>query len=191
MVCAPGSFLCSVDRPFCNQCHDCPPQAPATAGLVNSLSHNSRSMTRKSSLVPQLGRLASTDPNVSLLELLLPEPALKRIHKSPATIVCTAQLRSSMDMIVLKMATHADAVDRLKHEYAMYRRLQAMQGDQIPRCYGLFLPRRGEDGVVSRQLPGACLLLEYCGEHCQIGQPPQPVELRRTRALDEMPWKFR
>ena len=150
-------------------------------------------MTLKPSLrpVPQLERLTSTEADTNLLEMLMPEPQFKQIHKSSVTIVCTAQLRRSADAVVLKIATHADAVERLKHEYETYCRLQAMQGDQIPHCYGLFLPRCGEGGTVSRRLPGACLLLEYCGEHYRIGQSPPPGELHRDRALDEMPWKFR
>lgn len=147
-----------------------------------------RSMAPKSSLmlIPQLGRLTSTELNVSLLDMLVAEPKIKRIHKSRTTSVYTASLRSNADTVVLKMATHAEAVGRLKHEHEIYCKLQTMQGDQIPHCFGLFLPR--EDGIVSRQLPGACLLLEYCG---QTGQAPQLGEPYETVSVSQMPWKFR
>lgn len=143
------------------------------------LAHSLSMKSRCTSTYSWLPLLTSVDSNGSLLEMLTPESEMQKIHSSEETIIYRAELNRAASAVVLKVAINAGAVQRLKNEHEMYRKLQAMQGTQIPRCHGLFVRSGREEGVISkRRWAGACLLLDYCGE---------PL----VAMLPDMPWNFR
>lgn len=80
----------------------------------------------------------------------------KLIHTGDHIDVYRAVARdppSKCDGDVVYKVAYGAAVARLYHEAKIYRKLDRIQGERVPRCYGYFQ----EAGM-------ACLVLQYCGE---------------------------
>lgn len=69
----------------------------------------------------------------------------------------------------LRYGTDPGSLRALEAEFERYQTLAPLQGDVVPKCYGLFkIPYRHT----------ACLLLEYCGEALDKEFEFLPMDLR-------------
>ncbi|GBE89721.1 hypothetical protein SCP_1700450 [Sparassis crispa] len=82
-----------------------------------------------------------------------------RIHHGHSVIyTATLQIPNQpAQAVICKVVLGKRGVARLRNEVDMYWRIAELQGDVVPRCFGLFEGEL-EDG------PSACLVLQDCGE---------------------------
>lgn len=105
-----------------------------------------------------------------------------QIHSGSSATIYRGALTSGEDEktedVVLKMifGTSMDDLCSLEKEYELYRKMEYVQGYDVPTCYGLF---RAPDA------PIACLVLEFCGEPLTCRDFDEiPMDMRYVSRFD-------